>query len=658
MTSVKKPVEAGLATPAATAHERGTRPRWHVLALGAICVLAGVLYLWALSSLGYGRPYLASAVLAMSQDWQAFLFGSMDLSNTVTIDKPPLALWPQAILVSIFGYHGWALLLPQALGGVLTVFLLHRTVRLWAGEKPALLASLILAVTPVAVAINRVNLPDTLLILFCVAAAYALTRALLRDSTGWLLLGAGLLGCGFATKMLQAWVVVPAFVVAYLIGSRTSWRRRVAQLGGAAAVLLASSLWWVALVDLWPGRKPYVGGSTDGSAWDLVFGYSGLSRLIGDEGDDSLAQAGMTFSGDPGWGRLFNEHFAGQISWFLPLCALVLVVAAVRGGRNLLAGRHISPLWISGWAMWGGWLLSTAAAFSFAEGLIHPYYATMAAPAVAAVSATGLAVFSRWYRARSGGGWLLPAGIAATGAWAFVVATRQPAWHGWVRWAAVVTVVIAVGVLAVTLLAKRHSTVTARSAAAAGLAAVLLTPAVWATGTAFGEVAPDAAENPLAGPVPAPGDPMQQVDMQIAEENRERVLHSDQRAVLEHVTANAEGQDIVLAVEGGISQSAPYIMNSERPVSGMGGFLGGDPAPSVTELAGWVSSGRLRFVLSNQVLLRMPEQVGTSHPIAARTAWVQEHCETVDPASYLDGAPTSPTAKLFGGPVLFDCARG
>ncbi|WP_211294315.1 ArnT family glycosyltransferase, partial [Lentzea kentuckyensis] len=149
--------------------------RWPAWALVAICVLAGALYVWAIGAGQVGNSYYAAAAKSMSTSFTNFLFGSFDPYGVVTVDKPPMSLWPQAIAVWIFGFHGWAVLLPQVIEGVAAVFLLHRTVRLWSDEKVALLAALILALTPITVAINRDNNPDTLLVLLLVAAAYAFT---------------------------------------------------------------------------------------------------------------------------------------------------------------------------------------------------------------------------------------------------------------------------------------------------------------------------------------------------------------------------------------------------------------------------------------------------------------------------------------------------
>ncbi|HZE00427.1 MAG TPA: glycosyltransferase family 39 protein, partial [Pseudonocardiaceae bacterium] len=438
------------------------------IGLGAICVLAGVLYAWGMGTAGWGNPYYSAAVKSMSANLTNFVFGSFDPLGVVTVDKPPMALWPMVVSAAIFGYHGWSLLLPQVLEGVAAVFLLHRTVRLWAGEHVALLAALIFAVTPVTVAINRDTNPDTLMVLLLVAAAYALTRALIAPgrATRWLLLAAVFLGLGFITKMLQAWIVVPVFALAYLVGSPAPLRRRLLDVLGAGVVLLASSMWWVVLVSFWPGSKPYIGGSTDGSVLNLVIGYNGLGRILGRQAGRELVggpgmpggfgrpgrlgggAGGAAFGGGSGLTRLFGEQVGGQISWLLPLSLLVLVAAAIAGIRQWRSAQAWEPAQRAGWVLWGGWLLLVGVVLSAAQGGFHSYYTTEMAPAVAAVTAAGVAAMWQHYRRPGGYRWLLlPVAVTLTAGWAWALISRDISWNGWLRYAVVGAAVVAVALL-------------------------------------------------------------------------------------------------------------------------------------------------------------------------------------------------------------------
>ncbi|MCR6488795.1 glycosyltransferase family 39 protein [Amycolatopsis sp. OK19-0408] len=593
-----------------TAAPPKTRP-W---ALPLVCLGAAVLYAWKIGDGQVGNTYYAAAVKSMTGSLTDFLFGSFDPYGVVTVDKPPMALWPQALSVLVFGYHGWALLLPQVIEGVAAVFLLHRTVRRWAGEHVALLAAAILALTPVTVIINRDNNPDTLLVLFLVAAAYALTRAL-EDGRKWLWWCAFFVGCGFLTKMLQAWIIVPALVVAYFAGTTGPLKRRLLDVLGAGLVLVVSSFWWIALHDWWPGAKPYVGGSEDGSAWDLVFGYNGFGRLSGDgEGGGMMImrngqQTTSSFGGDPGPGRMFNDLVGGQISWLLPLC---LVVLAVIGRRWRDAG----------WLLWGGWLLVTTVVFSFAGGIWHPYYTTAMAPAVAAISAAGLALLWREHRRT-----LLPLVVALTAAWAFVVTSRDTTFHGWTRWAVLGTAVVAIaGLLAVP---DRRTLV-------AALVPLLLTPAVWSYAAAQST---SAGTLPAAGPATGPGAPPPlspggpKPRLMLSGGDGTATLSAEQRRILDY--ARRDGTEITLAVNAEAGTVAPFLIDSDATVIGMGGFGGRDNAPSVAQLDRWLAEGKLRFVLSSAGTQPGPPR---SPVQGERQRWIEQHCTVVDPGAYGGGS--------------------
>ncbi|HET6711811.1 ArnT family glycosyltransferase [Amycolatopsis sp.] len=608
-------------------------PKTRSWALSLVCLGAAVLYAWKIGDGQLGNTYYAAAAKSMTSGFTNFLFGSFDPYGVVTVDKPPFALWPQALSTLIFGYHGWALLLPQVLEGVAAVFLLHRTVRRWAGEHVALLAAVILALTPVTVIINRDNNPDTLLVLFLVAAAYALTRAL-EDGRKWLFWCAFFVGCGFLTKMLQAWIVVPALAVAYFAGTTGPAKRRLLDLLGAGVVLVVSSFWWIALYDWWPGAKPYTGGSRDGSAWDLVFGYNGFGRLSGDGGSGGMMimrngqQTMSSFGGDPGPGRMFNDLVGGQISWLLPLSLLVLVVI----------GRRWRD---AGWLLWGGWLLVTTAVFSFAGGIWHPYYTTAMAPAVAAVAAAGLALLWRHHRRT-----LLPLAIAVTAAWAFVLTSRDTSFHGWTRWAVLGTAVAAVAGLLVTR---------SRLTLVAGLVPLLLTPAVWSYAAAQSTTAgtlPAAGPATLPGPGPMPppsssGGPR----LMLAGGDGTTTLSDEQRRILDYARRN--GTEITLAVNAEAGTVAPFLIGSDATVIGMGGFGGRDDAPSVAQLDRWLAEGKLRFVLSSA---GAPQAGPPRSPVQeARRRWIDQHCAVVDPAAYGGRSPAGQVRLVGGADTLYRC---
>ncbi|KAA0913045.1 ArnT family glycosyltransferase, partial [Streptomyces apricus] len=254
-------------------------PRWSLPALAAILVLAGVLYSWNLSSSSLNSFYSA-AVLSGTQSWKAWFFGSLDAGNFLTVDKPPLVLMVMGLSCRVLGYGTWQMMLPLIAAALGTIWIVHASVkRIW-GHGAAAVAALVLALTPITVAINRDNNPDTLLVLLMVAGAALALRAV-RDGRLLPLVGSAVcFGLAFNTKMLQGYIALPAVFAVYLYAARGGLLRRVRNLAVAAVALAVSSFWWAAAVSLVPASsRPYIGGSTDGTAWDLIMGYNGLGRV-------------------------------------------------------------------------------------------------------------------------------------------------------------------------------------------------------------------------------------------------------------------------------------------------------------------------------------------------------------------------------------------
>ncbi|TDW15382.1 4-amino-4-deoxy-L-arabinose transferase-like glycosyltransferase [Kribbella kalugense] len=408
----------------------------------ALAMLVGTafLYLWNLTASGYGNSFYAAAELAGTQSWKAWLFGSLDAGNAITVDKPPAALWVATAFARVFGFNSFTVLAPQALMGIAAVGLLYLTVKRLAGPVAGLVAGSALALTPVAVLMFRFNNPDALLVLLMVAAAYFVVRSLEKASARWLALAGVAIGFAFLTKMGQALLVVPAFGLVYLIAAPTSLRRRLLHLLGALGAMIVSAGWYVALVELWPASsRPYIGGSTNNSLLELALGYNGLGRLLGGSGNGGGGGGGgggnTGFGGSTGITRMFGDSFGTEISWLLPAALIALV-----GGVWVTRRAPRTDLIRAGLVLWGGWLLVTAGVFSFMSGTIHPYYAVALAPAIAGLVALGVVIGRR---AR----WLLAAMVLATGVWDYVLLTRTPEFLPWAKY-----VVLAAGVLGAVLL--------------------------------------------------------------------------------------------------------------------------------------------------------------------------------------------------------------
>jgi 4-amino-4-deoxy-L-arabinose transferase-like glycosyltransferase len=203
----------------------GKAPRWSLPALVAVTGLAALSYAW---SIGHDplEPYYAAAARSMAASWHDFIFGAFDPAGTITLDKLPGAFWAQALSVRLFGVHTWAIVLPQVLEGVGTVVVLHRAVRRLAGPVAAIVAAVVLAASPATVALDRGNIADTVMVLLLVLAANSVSAAVAGGRLRPLLTAGVWVGLAFQAKMLEAWLVLPALGLVYLLaGPGARWRR-------------------------------------------------------------------------------------------------------------------------------------------------------------------------------------------------------------------------------------------------------------------------------------------------------------------------------------------------------------------------------------------------------------------------------------------------
>jgi 4-amino-4-deoxy-L-arabinose transferase-like glycosyltransferase len=652
MTTIARPAFAPKLRPLAAARSlirgRATEAAWVRPALLGVLALAAVLYLWNLTVSGYANTYYSAAALAASKSWSAWFFGSFDASNFITVDKPPLSTMLMGLSVRIFGLSPWSVLLPEALAGVATVGVLFVAVKRSFGPAAALIAAIVMAFTPAAVLMFRFNNPDALLTLLFVVSAWALLRSLEHGSYRWMALAAAGIGLAFLTKYLQAYLVLPAFALVFGFSANTTLRRRIVGLGVAFATVIATSSWWVAIVELLPaGSKPFIGGSTSGSALDLIFGYDGLGRIFGSGGGPGAGGpggggfGGGGFSGDVGLLRLFNSQLFGEIAWLIPL-ALVCLVAGLFKRRWALR----TDIGVAGYLLWGGWFVVTAVVLSYMSGIIHSYYAVALAPAIAALVGAGLVdLWDARLRVWLGG---IAVGLACLGsAWfGATLLDRTPDFYPGLGAVAIslagvallVLVVASVPRLARNAAVKRIAVV----AGALGVCATLLAPGAYAlatTGTAYG------GGDPHPGPVTAGsgfggglGGGRIVVFPQISgvTPSVNDPASSGDTALYSYLVANRGTATWIVAINS--AQDAGNIeIATGLPVMAMGGFTGSDPAPTLTQLKGYIASGKLRFVLTGG---GFGGGFGGGDS-SDRTSWVTSTCKAVN----------------YGGSAgLYDCA--
>src|SRR4051812_4945385 len=503
-TAIGRP--AGPAFPSATRPHRRLRallrgraedPAWARAGLLGVLALAAVLVGWGLTRSGMSNTYYAAAVKSATVSWKALFFGSIDPGSFITVDKPPLAFWVMGLSGRLLGFSSFSMLLPEALCTVAAVGVLYATVKRLLGPAPALLAAGALAISPVSVAIGRVNNPDALLVLLLVLSGYLVVRAIESGRTRTLVWAGAVVGLAFMTKMLQGWMVVPALAAAYLLAGPPRLSVRIRQLLLAGLTMTAVSAAWPLAVTLWPGATPYIGGSSDGSVWNLIFGYNGFGRIFG-EGDGHGAAGGPTFGGVPGWLRLFDEQVGGQIAWLLPLAAVGLAAGLWLTRRAPRADRARAVF-----VLFGVWALVDFVVFSRQQGIFHPYYVSTLAPAVAVLAGGGLHAMLGWARRSWAGVAALAAGVLGSAWVAVAVLARTPDFAPWLR--TLIPVAAAIAVYGAAAL-RQPGLLPRRALAVGAIAAVIAVgagPAAYAVATSGRALS---GNNVTAGPAGASAD--------------------------------------------------------------------------------------------------------------------------------------------------------
>ena len=489
------------------------------VAVALLMLAAAFVFFWNLTASGYANEFYSAAAQAGSKSWEAFLWGSLDAGNAITVDKPPASIWLMALSVRLLGLSSFAILLPQALMGVACTYLLYATVRRVWGNAAGIVSGIVFITTPVAALMFRFNNPDALLILLMLGAAACVLRGLElptdrhsnRVRTRWYAVAGLLIGLGFLTKQFQVLLVLPGFGLAMLLFSSTPWPRRLLDAAVALGAMVVGAGWWVLLTVLVPsGSRPYFGGSQTNSFIELTFSYNGLGRLTGNETGSVIPGANEALSGGQGgmWGetglfRLWTSDFGDQITWLAPIAfagiILGLIAAAPAKKGQVYFGRFyqgkrehevdpdtVARIRRAQIVIFGAWLVVTWLVFSFMAGIFHAYYTVALSPAIAALvaicGASLLELRNRpWMPGVAG---LL---IAATSAWdmALVLRSGSFAWLGVCIGVIGVVAGLALCIIGFWMqdrlpatwpLALKHG---ARGVAAAGIIALLTGPIVW-----------------------------------------------------------------------------------------------------------------------------------------------------------------------------------
>jgi 4-amino-4-deoxy-L-arabinose transferase-like glycosyltransferase len=615
---------------------------------------------------GLGNLYYASAIRSMLQSFHNFFFVAFDPGGFVSVDKPPVALWIQTLFAQVFGFHGWSILLPEALSAVFSVLLIYHLVKRVFGFYAGIASALALAFSPIFIAVSRTNNLDSILVLDMLVSAWLLIRATESGSVLRLIAAMAMAGIGFNIKMFEAYLIIPAFYLTYFLLRKKPLKKSIAHLGLATVVLLLISFSWALAVDATPASdRPYVGSSRSDSEIELAFGYNGIERvfsgfrlepaeiesrintLVTNIDPQNAKAASATGSNAPPAGilRLFDKSLGGQIAWFIPLSIFGMAAFYIWSGRNRAT---MDRKMLVNAVFWTGWISVMLVFFSFSN-ITHKYYLSVLAPGLAAATGIGLVFLWRLYREKGKIAVLLPAMLVCTAVAQFILTyLYYPHWNGWLG-PVIIAVCTAGALLLMLLKVHRIRAGLASACFVLSVSALFVAPALWSAmpliyGTSMGDPhasPPNTAEQsakqvPAMRPAHNAGGKMRITGISSSKSKEAVSSHKSGATVYDRTYArtyarttsdyfvdlsgylvkNRDGSKYIVAVtEAGYAEN--IILTTGLPVMTVGGYSGNDPILTLPQFERLVDSGDVRYFL----VANARQPAGTKKIVR----WVEEH---------------------------------
>ena len=685
-----------------------------------VLILSGILNLANLSIENYGNEYYAAGVKSMVLNFKNFFFVSFDPAGFVSIDKPPLGFWIQAISAKIFGFSGWSILLPQALAGIISVALIYYIVKRSFGYAAGIIAAICLAITPVFVAASRNNTIDNLLVLVLLIACVFFSKAAEKGKFKYLIISLIFIGLGFNIKMLEAYMIGPAIYITYLISSAAPLKKRIKHLVIGTVVLIAVSLSWATIVDLVPSQnRPFVGSSTNNTVMELIFGHNGLERLSSNSGgmgggpgnggqnhknfnskssttnsnsmqppngtsnmpsfgntsnknsnsqNQNMKPPNMTgkssngqnfarmhggvpggsgtsnlqgtFGGQTtaGISRLFSKNIlSDQIVWFIPLSILGIIAAAILE-KIRFPFNNKKKLDVVFWALW---LIPGFIYFSYTKGLFHPYYLTMLAPPIAALSGIGIVSMWKLYKQNGIKSWLLPIAFIVEGLvhllmLSYFISNMTSTIKAIIIAALILCfvssfILIIYKIMKKSVMDKTENIRFAKIFTTLALIGILVTPTIGASA---------AINHSVNGTIPAGGLELLSKDSSSKSNNsmmkRGNFGEGSNEKLIKLLDKNIKTEKYALVVSSA-NNAGSIIIESGKSVMALGGFSGSDNIISLNKFKQLVKKGEVRYVLTG----------GMGRNSNSIMSWVEKNGKAVSESKWKDTSSSNNIKEQF-----------
>ncbi|URZ18343.1 glycosyltransferase family 39 protein [Clostridium felsineum] len=632
--------------------------------LSLILLLSAVLNFANIGIEGYANTFYAAGVKSMLMNFKNFFFASFDPSGFVTIDKPPLGFWIQTIFAKIFGFSGWSIILPQAIAGVLSVFLLYHLVKRSFGKTAGLIAALCLATTPIFVAASRNNTIDNLLVLALVLSCFPLFKAAENGKLKYLLLSLVLVGIGFNIKMVEAYMIAPAIYITYFLSAALPFKKKFQHLVLGTVVLLVVSLSWAVVTDLVPTKdRPYIGSSTDNSVIQLIVGHNGLQRVgvnvnsIGRRTpkhnsyknkfstnnmrawnppkgfNDKFAKRNMGNQiSKAGITRLFSKNnMSDQISWLLPFALIGFVVAAIQEKLKLPFDnkRKLALLF------WFTWLLPEFIYFSFSKSVTHTYYMTTMAPPIAALTGIGLVSMCREFKKEGIKKWILPASLIVNSLIEILMLSYNSSSSNGYKMVMLLTGVLGIAASIILILLRNNSLKDnnlslSKNVIAIAFAGILIAPTVWSISPMF---------HKMNGSSPSAG-------LELFKDGRisnsiNYASSTNSSKLIKFLDAHDTNEKYFVEVPSAMTYGSDLILNSGKPVLTLGGFSGSDPILTLDQFKKLVNDGDIRYAMASTNSRGGMGFGGGRNSNTAIMDWIKTHGKIVPSSEWMSSGKNS-----------------
>jgi 4-amino-4-deoxy-L-arabinose transferase-like glycosyltransferase len=250
-----------------------------------------------------------------------------------------LTTYVTAILYGLFGVHDWVARGTTISFGVFGIFAFHRLVRRIEGQDRAILASVLLAVAPGAVYVDRSFLPDPVMVSLVTASLWMLV-AHLQDRRASYLVASVLLGTlGGLTKISGLIVGLAAVYAVWVLRPRVpggDHRYVVSQATVGGLVLTSVGAYYVWAIHVSQAYPPYHVAASGNWLWDSSLRewlgqFYFLPKLVG----ISQWMWGLPLLGLAAVGVL-SRNTESSLPWFFHLWMLGGAVIYVFGARELV----------------------------------------------------------------------------------------------------------------------------------------------------------------------------------------------------------------------------------------------------------------------------------------------------------------------------------